>query len=227
MRAIEVIEGRDRQRDSVAHGVQPGEIDEIVALVFHVVKDVSSSWIDRNLIMIAARGGNQAKLVVSILIKNERSEAADPGSLVVDDFLHRSFKAEVGAVAGKASVICEAFGVIANADLVVSGVEAAVAGYDLGLTVTFEARSRDYVEDAVSAITVLGGGTAALDFQSVNDFGIELRTNVRGDAGVGHGHAVEQPGNLMSTAYVKLVVDNVRTGDVVGDHGEAVAVGCV
>src|SRR6184192_993577 len=108
MRTIEVIERRDGQRDSGAHGVQPGEIDEVVALVFHVVKDVSRSWIDRNLIMIAARGGNQAKLVVSILIKDQGSEAADPSGLVVDDFLHRSFKAEIGAVAGQASVIGEA-----------------------------------------------------------------------------------------------------------------------
>ena len=34
--AVEMIEGRNRENRSRAHGVQPGEIDQVIALVFNI-----------------------------------------------------------------------------------------------------------------------------------------------------------------------------------------------
>src|SRR5438552_610757 len=62
----------------------------------------------------------------------------------------------------------------------------------------------------------------ALDFNGVYVLGIELRPDVGGNAGVGDGNAVEQPGDLMPAANVDLVVDHVCAGNIVGDHGHAV-----
>src|SRR5262249_58446314 len=81
----------------------------------------------------------------------------------------------------------------------------------------------DYVEDTVGAIAVFGRITAALHFNTVDVLGIELRTDVRGDAGVRNRNSIEQPGNLMASANVQLVVDDVGAGDVIRDHGDAVA----
>ena len=43
MRAIEVVEGRNRQRNAVRNGVQPGEVHEIIALVLYVVSGFAGS----------------------------------------------------------------------------------------------------------------------------------------------------------------------------------------
>src|SRR6266487_4356754 len=118
MSTVEVVEGRDGKRHAAADGVKPGEIHEVVALVFYVVQDGIGGRIDRNLVMIASRGCNQAQLIVGILVEDKRGEAADPGCLVVDGLRHRSFETKIGSISGQAAVISKSFGVVANADLV-------------------------------------------------------------------------------------------------------------
>jgi len=68
------------------------------------------------------------------------------------------------------------------------------------------------VKMPVGAVAIFGGVTSALHFDGVNVFGIELRTHVRAMLGVRHGHAVQQPGNLMSAADVELVVTMYAPG---------------
>src|SRR5690348_1801518 len=172
--------------------------------------------------MIAARRGDQANLVIRIFIEDQRSKAAQSGGLRVDGLLDGCFEAEIGAVAGEAGVVSEAFGVISETDLVVGVVEAAVTRNQFGFTVPLESRARDYIENAVSAIAVLGGIAAALDLDAVDVLGIELRADVGCNAGVRNGHAVEHPGNLVSAANVQLVVNYVGSRDIVGDHCHAV-----
>ena len=82
---------------------------------------------------------------------------------------------------------------IAEADLIVGVVEAAVVGNEFGLAVALESRARHDVEDSIGAVAVFGIVAAALNFEVIDVFGIELRADVRSDVGVGHGHAIEQP----------------------------------
>jgi len=49
-----------------------------------------------------------------------------------------------------------------------------------------------------------------------------LEAEIAGDVGVGNGDAVNQPGHLMAPTDVQLVVHDIRTGNVVGDHREAI-----
>src|SRR5258708_1430918 len=76
MHAVEMIERRDGNDHSIAHRMQPAEIREIVAFVFDIMKDGTRCCIDRNLIVIAARGGYQSKLVAGIPVENEGCESA-------------------------------------------------------------------------------------------------------------------------------------------------------
>src|SRR5437762_12599941 len=131
------------------------------------------------------------------------------------------FQSKVGAVTGNTAIVCEAISVIAETELVIGLVKAAIAGDQLGLTIAFESGAGYDIEDTVRAIAILGGVAATLDFEVVDVLGIELRTDVRGNVSVGYGHAVNQPGHLMSAADVQLVVDHIGAGDIVRDHAQA------
>ena len=108
---------------------------------------------------------------------------------------------------------------------VVGLIEIAGAEDDFGFVVALEAGAGDNVEDAVGAIAELGAVAAAIDFQVVDVFGIELRAEVGSDVGIGHRNAVDEPTGLVAPADVELIVGEVGPGNVVGDHGQAVGAG--
>ena len=87
---------------------------------------------------------------------------------------------------------------------------------------TLKSATRHDVEHRVSAVAVLGGVTAALNFQIIDVLGIELRSNGIGDVGIGNGNAINQPSHLMAAANVQLIVSDVCSGHKVGDQREAV-----
>ena len=131
-------------------------------------------------------------------------------------------EAEVAAVAVEAGIPGEALGVVAEVELVV-GLEKAAGGEDeLGLAVALKAGAGHDVEDAEGAVADVGGVAAALDFDVVDVFGVDLRAEVGGDVGVGDLDAVDEPADLVAAAHVEHVVGHVGAGDVVGDHGHAV-----
>ena len=121
-----------------------------------------------------------------------------------------------------AGVVGEALGVAAEAEGVVGLVEIAGAEDEFGLVVALEAGARNDVEDSVGAVAELRAVAAAIDFDIVEIFGIELRADVLRDGGVDDGNAVEQPRGLMAAAHVQHVVSDVGAGNVVGNHGQAV-----
>src|SRR6266404_1585986 len=82
-------------------------------------------------------------------------------------------------------------------------------GGEFDFTVAFETRARNDVEDTVSPVAVLRRITPALDLHDINVFGVELRADVGSDVGVWNGHAVDQPGHLMTAANVQLVVNHI------------------
>src|SRR4030095_1292553 len=100
--------------------------------------------------------------------------------------------------------------------------KAAVSGEQFDFSVTFESGARNHIEDAVSPVPVICRIAAALNFDDVHVLGIELWANVGGDVGVGDGNTVNEPGDLVAAAHVKLIVDHVCTGGVIGDQIEAV-----
>src|SRR5262245_25646342 len=100
--------------------------------------------------------------------------------------------------------------------------EAAVSGEEFDFAIAFETGARNDVERAVDAVAVFGGVAAAFDFDHVHVLGVELRTDVGGNVGVGHGDAVDHPGDLMTAADVELVVNHVGARGIGGDEVEAV-----
>src|ERR1700682_5978549 len=172
--------------------------------------------------MIAAKGSHQAKLIGWGLIKDERRKSSQASSLVIQDLGARSFQSKIGAVTREAAVVGETFAMVSEAELVIGAVKTAVVRHQFGLTVAFEAGTSHYVEDPEGAVAIFGRVASALDLQVINVFGIELGANVGGDIGVGNRHAVEQPCDLVSATDVQLVVDHIRAGTVIGDHGRTV-----
>ena len=60
------------------------------------------------------------------------------------------------------------------------------------------------------------------DFEVIDVFWIELRPNGIGDVCIGNGNAIDEPGDLMTTADVKLIMRDHSARYIVRDHREAV-----
>src|SRR5439155_10304856 len=128
----------------------PGEIDEGVALVLSVANSRRLEIeIIGNLIVVAAQRGDQPQLVNAGGIEDQRSEIAQPGPAIVQDFGDRGLQPILAAIAAHAGVVGKAIAVAAEADLIVGGIEAAVVEYQLAFTIALEAGSRDHVEHSV------------------------------------------------------------------------------
>src|SRR5215472_6904355 len=97
----------------------------------------------------------------------------------------------------------------ADVELIVGLIEISRAENQLRFIVALESGARSDVEDPVGPIAVVGGVAAALDFERVNVFGIDLRPKIAGNVGVGNGHAVDEPARLVTATNVKLVMRDV------------------
>src|SRR6267143_3491195 len=135
------------------------------------------------------------------------------------------FAAETGAIAVGAGVIGKTIGVSAKIELIIRLVEITEARDQLCFIIAFEAGAWRNVEYTVSTVAEIRGVTASLHFDRINVLGINLRTEIAGDVGVRNGHAVHEPAYLVTAADVELVVREVRSRNVVRDHGEAVGPG--
>src|SRR5207253_6308039 len=171
---IEVVEGRDGQYCAAADGVQPGEVHESIALVFDI-PDAGCELVGSvgNLIVIAAQGSDQAKLIGWGLVKDEGGKSSQAGSLVVQYLGARSFQSKIGAVTGEAAVVGEAFAMVSEAELVVGAVKTAVVRNQFGLAIALEAGTGHHVEDSVGAVAIFGGVASALDFEVIDVLGVE------------------------------------------------------
>ena len=143
----------------------------------------------------------------------------------MNDLRDRRLQAEIAAIAVHAGVVGETLGMAAEIDRVIGLIKTSGAEHEFGLAIAFEAGARHHVEDAVGAIALLGAVAAATDFEIVNVLGIDLRADVGGDVGVGHGHAVDEPAGLVAAANVELVVGDVGAGNVIGDQRDGVGAG--
>ena len=232
--AVVVEEGRHRSEEMGVECVQPGEEDSGVGFGLGIAQadagvsagvgvfKVVGIGIVGDLEEVAAKGGDKAELVGGIDVVDEVTETSDAVDGIVHDLRNGRLKSEIAAVAVDAGVVGEAAGVAAEAELIVGLVEVAASEDEFGVVVALEAGAGDDVEDAIGAVAELGSVTAAIDFDVVQILGIELGTKVLRDGGVDDGNAVEEPGGLVSAAHVQHVVGDVGSGDVVGDHGQAV-----
>src|SRR5262249_30978270 len=129
--------------------------------------------------------------------------------LIVDDVIDRCLETELGVVAIQAGVIGKLLAVAAKADLIVGCVKAAIVQKQLAAVVALKSGARNYVKDTIGTITEFSRVTAATDLEIINIFRVKLWAHVAGDIGVGYGHAVNHPADLVSTANVEQVVHQV------------------
>src|SRR5262245_54930298 len=217
-----MIKRRDREHCAGSDRVQPGEVHEDIPLILYVSNPakllLGRVW---HLEVITANRRNQAQLVVRSLIEDERSKPAESGRLVINHPTARGLQPQVGSITRETSIVSKPLSVIAEADLVIGIVEAAIARDQFSLPVALEPGTRHHVEDAVGAIAVFRVVSATLHFQVVDILRIELRPNIRGDIGIRHWHTIKQP-NLVPAANVQLVVHDVGAGSVVSDARETI-----
>ncbi len=140
----------------------------------------------------------------------------------MNDFGNRGFQAEIGAIGVDAGIVRKTLRMAAEADLIVRLIEIPGADDEFGLIIALESGSRRDIKNAVGAITIIGGVTAALGFDVIDVLGIDLRTDIASDVRVGDGNAVDEPAHLMAAANVELIVRHVRAGNEIGDHRQAV-----
>ena len=135
----------------------------------------------------------------------------------------RRLQSIVAAIAIHARKVGELLSVAAKIHLIVGLVERAESGEEFALVVALEAGARDHIEEAIGAVAIGSRVAAALRFQIVDVFGIDLRPDVAGDVRVGDGNTIDRPGDLVSAAHVELIVRHPGARYVVGDEVEAVA----
>jgi len=140
----------------------------------------------------------------------------------VNDLGHRSFKARVRAIDVHARVVRKTLSVTAQIYLAIGLVVAAVRGEDIGIVVAFEAGARDYVEDAESAVAIVRRVSTALDFEIVNVLRVELWTHIARNTCIRDRNPIDEPADLVPSANMELVVDDVRARNEVRNHGKAV-----
>ena len=107
-------------------------------------------------------------------------------------------------------------------DLAVGLVVAAIGRENVHVVVAFEAGARDHVEHTESAVAVIRRVSTALDLEIVNVLRVELRTHVARNTRIWDRNPINEPADLVSSANMKLVVDDVRAGNEVRNHGKAV-----
>ena len=127
---------------------------------------------------VVAELSDEAELIFGSAVVDEGGEAAVAVGGVVEDFGDGWGEAVVAAVAVEAGVPGEFFGVVAEVELVVGLEEVAGGDDEFGLAVALEAGAGDDVEDAVGAVADVGGVAAALDFDVVDVFGVDLGAEV-------------------------------------------------
>src|SRR5579863_9047931 len=232
-------ERRNRQHEFRIEGVYPGKGRERVRFVSAVAKiqagilsselavdqivlDVVGIRIVGNLIVIPAQRSHDAQLVGRINIKDEGDEAAETIFGVVNHLWNRGLDAEIATVKVDAGIVSESLGVAAEAESIVSLVEISCAEHQFSLAVAFKASAGSYIEHSVGAVADLGAVASAIDLEIVDIFGIDLRAQIGSDVGVGYGDAVDEPAGLVAAADVELIMGDVGSGDVVGNHSQAV-----
>src|SRR5262252_2717936 len=226
VRRIVVIERRDGQQEARAQSTDPREKSERIAFAVRIMEELSRCsrimGIKRNLVEVATRLSDDAELVVGICVVDERGESAEAVARVMIHSGTRRLQAKIAAVAVHAGVVRKFVGVPAEIELIVGLIETPRAEYQLRFIVALEAGARSNIEDAVGAVAVVGSVAAALDFECVNVFGVDLRSKIAGDVRVRYGHPINQPTRLVAAANVQLVVREIGARNKVRDHGEAV-----
>src|SRR6266496_735264 len=182
--------------------MHPGSVDQRIGFVVAVAEaaavegsalQIVKTWVVGNLVVILTQRSDQAKLIGWIDIEDEGAETSVAIGGIVQDVRNRGLYAKIAAVPIQSNVVGEALGVAAETEGVIGLIIIAGTEDEFGLAVALKAGAGHDVEDAISAIAELGAVAAAIDFQVVDVFGIELRADVGGDVGVGNRDAVHEP----------------------------------
>src|SRR6202044_3600068 len=129
-------------------------------------------------------------LIGGTLVEYEGRESPIAVVGIVNHLPDGRLQTVVAAISVYARVIRETLGVPSEIELIVGLVPIAETGDKLRLIVALEAGAGHDIEDSVRAVSVLRIVAAALNFEIVDVFGIDLRAQIGGDIGVGYGHAV-------------------------------------
>ena len=176
----------------------------------------------RNLVTVAPRRGNEAQLIRRVHVEDQGRKPAAADLAIVNDVGDRRAQPQVAPIAIPADEVRKALRVAANAHLIVGLVEVAGAHHQFRVVVAFEPASRNDIEDAVGAVTVLGVVAAAMHLQEIDVLRIELRPDVAGDVRVRDRHTIDEPTHLVTAANVQLVVRHVRSGHERGDRLQSI-----
>ena len=193
--AVVMVERRNGEQYSAMEGSHPGEVQQCVGFMLAV-------RCFGDLVVVLPNRSHQAQLIRRVHVENERSESAVAIFGVVNDGGARSLQSKIAAVSVEAGVVGKTPGVPSKVDLAIGLIEIAEAQSKFALPVAFEAGARNHIEDAVGAVAVTRIVAAALGFQVVNVFGIELRAHIAGYAGIWNRHSIDQPTYLVTAASV-------------------------
>src|SRR5580704_12877929 len=229
--AVEVIKRRNREQRIRIECVNPRESRVAIGFALAIAQAIAGKdavpdgvgiGVDGNLVIVLPEGADDAKLITGIRVEDERTESAVAIGGIVDRLRDGGLQPVVAAIAVQTGVVGGARAVCSAADLIVGLIEAAGGENKIAFAIALETGAGDHVENSVGAIAEVGVVAAALDFEIVDVLGVDLRSEIVGDVGVGDGDAINEPLDLMAATHVEHVMGYVGGGNVVGDHLHAV-----
>ena len=136
--------------------------------------------------------------------------------------LDRRLQSVIAAVSIEAGVPGKFLRMVPQAKLVIGLVKVARRKYQLTLAIALKAGTRHYVKDAIGTVAHAGPIAPPIHLEVVDILGVNLRSDVAGDVGIGNVHPIDHPAQLMSAAHVQHIVRHVGARHIVGDHRHAV-----
>jgi hypothetical protein len=174
------------------------------------------------LVIILPELRHQTKLVLGVEVVEESAEASVTVFSVVKDLADGSLQPQITAVAVDARIVSKLLCMPAEIELIVGLVPVPQGHYQLRFIVAFKTGARNYVENAIGSVAVISRIAAALDLEIIDVLWVNLRSQIARDVCVRDRHSVNQPAHLMAAANVELIVSEIGSRDVVGNHLQAI-----
>src|ERR1700735_822585 len=103
----------------------------------------------------------------------------------MDGLFDRRLQSILAAIAIEAGVPGEFLRMVPQAELIIRLKEVAQREHEFSLAITLEAAARNHIEDSVGTISHVSSIAAARHFHIIDVLGIDLRSDVAGNIGVG------------------------------------------
>src|ERR1700722_14052312 len=143
------------------------------------------------------------------MVVDEGGKSAVAIAGTMNGCLNGGLQSIVAAIAIQAGVPGKFFRMVPQAELVVGLVEVSHRQNQLALAIALETATWHYIKNAIRAVSLAGSVAPSIHLEIIDILGIDLRSDVARDIGIGDIHPVDHPAQLVSSAHVQHVMGHI------------------